>query len=86
MKRLFCIWLLVSGAWAQGNDASVRHANETDKAAIFGYMINARTGELKGRSSRSVYAQCAFPILVCSLLLPVYFRLTRKLGLNEDAG
>jgi hypothetical protein len=86
MKRLFCICLLVTGAWAQGTDPGVRHPNETDKAAIFGYMINARTGELKGRSFRSVYAQCIVPVFLCSLLLPLYFRLTRRTGLNEDGG
>ena len=57
---------------------SVRHASETDKAAIFGYMINARSGELKGNPLKSVYAQCMLPALLCGILTPLYFRLARR--------
>ena len=68
-------------AWAQPStptDPSVRHANETDKAAIFGYMINARTGEMRGNSIKSVYVQTVFPLILCGLLSPIYFRLSRR--------
>lgn len=72
---------LTFGAWAQPapvTDTSIRHANETDKAAIFGYMINARSGEMRGNPIRSIYAQCWLPTLICLTLAPVYLRLSRR--------
>ena len=54
------------------------HASETDKPAVFGYMILARTGELRGNSIPSVYAQSVMPYLACAILVPIYWRLSRR--------
>lgn len=85
MRIVLLAWLISFGAWAQSAtptpDASVRHASETDKAPIFGYMINARTGELRGNSLGSIYRQCLMPGLICGILTPLYFRLSRRRGM-----
>lgn len=77
MKFIYLALLLAHTAWAQP-DPTVRHATETDKAAIFGYMINARGGEMRGNSIKSIYTQCLLPSLICAFLTPLYFRLAGR--------
>ncbi|MBX3166635.1 MAG: hypothetical protein KF760_04450 [Candidatus Eremiobacteraeota bacterium] len=83
MRFLLLAFLLSLSVSAQPTpsptpDPSVRHASETDKSAIFGYMINARTAELRGNSMRSIYRQCFLPALICGILTPLYLRLSRR--------
>ncbi len=83
LKFACLVLLLGATAWAQPassdtSDPSIRHASETDKAPIFGYMINARSGEMRGNSLRSIYRQCLPPTLFCAILMPIYFRLSRR--------
>lgn len=85
VRPLLFLALLSLAAWSQPSptpnpdlDPSIRHASETDKSPIFGYMINARTGESRGNSLGSIYRQCMLPGMICLVLSPVYFRLSRR--------
>ncbi|MBS2033810.1 hypothetical protein JST97_02430 [bacterium] len=85
MKNFILALLLLQWAWAQpAADPSVRHASETDKAPIFGFMINARLAEMRGNSLRGLYSQCILPGLLCGLLFPIYFRLSRREQIGRE--
>jgi len=85
--RYLLVLLLIQGVWAQASstptpsptpDTSVRHASETDKPAMFGFMINARKAEMLGNPVWSVYYQCMTPGLLCAFLLPIYLHAARR--------
>ncbi len=78
MRTVYCALLVVQVAWAQPINPGIRHANETDKPAIFGYMINERASEMRGYSREAIYRQCVVPSLLCGLLAPIYFRLASR--------
>lgn len=80
MKRWILIPLLSAALWAQSPTPAYRpSAQDTDKPAIFGYMILSRTREQFGISVRSVYRLTVGPAAACLLLFPVYLRMRRRL-------
>lgn len=79
MKLSLLIFLsLTLQCLAQESNTYRPSAKETDKPAVFGYMILARGHEQFGFSVRTVYRYGFGPGSACLLLLPVYLHLARR--------
>lgn len=78
MRIFLMVGLLTLHCLAQEANSYRPSAKETDKPAIFGYMILARGHEQYGVSVKAVYRLTLRPGAVCLLLLPVYLYLARR--------
>lgn len=82
--RLAIVWLLMVGyGWAAPSstptpEAYKPSAKETDKPAIFGYMILARGQEQYGYSVKTIYRKSWGPLAGCCLILPLYLHLAGR--------